>query len=121
MSADDGTTYRRGDLDPTPKLSVFESCPAESDNFSCTWPLGHSHPQHIAGGDRTVQYVWPAADNRTTYRRGDPDPTAVQYLMRGFCRNESGRYSCTWQLGHTHPQHVAGNGLTVRHVWPVTA
>ena len=57
----------------------------------------------------------------TTYQEGDSDPTPIKRPADGRCRAYSNRYSCTWPLGHTHPQHVAGDNGTVCCVWPVTA
>ena len=54
-----------------------------------------------------------SADDGTTYRRGDPDPSVV------YCTAEDNGYSCTWNAGHVHPQHVAGDGHVVVHVWSV--
>ena len=55
-----------------------------------------------------------------TYCRDDIDPTPMKRPADGWCRAKSDRYSCTWPLGHTHPQHVAGDNSTVLHVWLVT-
>jgi len=58
------TTWQRGDQDPTVGARSLRSpmCHATSDNTlrGCTWPLDHTHPQHIAGGlNGLVLEVWP--------------------------------------------------------------
>ena len=60
MSADDETTYCRGDLDPTPNdLDVM--CAAEHLNgYWYTWPVRHlADTDHVAGDGRLVLAVWP--------------------------------------------------------------
>lgn len=55
------------------------------------------------------------------YQVGDLDPTI--YARQGFGTCDApidGGYVCTWDFGHAHPQHVAGNGRRVVAVWPVT-
>ena len=61
-------TWRAGDPDPTAGAGPWEvpTCYAPSDvpgsHRSCTWPRGHTHPQHIAGGLKgIVLEVWPVA------------------------------------------------------------
>ena len=65
MSADDGITYRRGDLDPTSAPQVNRCYPVDRPFkwFWCTWERGHAHSQHVAGYNSTmlstVMHVWP--------------------------------------------------------------
>ena len=81
------------------------------------------------GGPSLDQEEWLAArdvnPHRTTgptypvrapkmYCKGDPDPSVK------YCTAEDDGYACTWNAGHVHPQHVAGDGQVVVHVWPVT-
>ena len=60
------TTWQKGDQDPTEGARKWggRTCFAVStadDSFrTCTWSLGHTHPQHIAGGLRgVITEVWP--------------------------------------------------------------
>ena len=55
------------------------------------------------------------------YCVGEFDPTPIKRPADGWCRAKSDRYSCTWPLGHSHPQHVAGDNSTVLYVWPTTS
>ena len=49
---------------------------------------------------------------------GDPDPSVE--LEDPLCwARHNGRWCCLLPAGHT-TQHVAGDGRTVCHVWPVT-
>ena len=52
------------------------------------------------------------------YQVGDPDPTPSN-SKRGYCSATSGGDGCTWERFHTHPQHIAGTGEIVAHVWSV--
>lgn len=46
------------------------------------------------------------------YFVGDPDPT--DNVLGLPCGAPIGmRHHCTWEDGHVHPQHVAGNGVNV--------
>ena len=52
-----------------------------------------------------------------TYQVGDPDPAEA---LKGMpCAAQKGRFHCTLDVDHEHSQHVAGDGRTVRAVWPV--
>ena len=57
------TTWKEGDSDPTlgSRRSGGLSCYAVGTvGRFCTWPLDHTHPQHIAGGTHDVIIeVWP--------------------------------------------------------------
>ena len=57
--------YRRSDRNPTAGAGPANGmlCGADSGRgYSCTWPAGHTHPQHIAGGiGGLVLAVWPVA------------------------------------------------------------
>ena len=58
------TTWKAGDPDPTEGATGGLMCYAMSTDAdslrSCTWPSGHTHPQHIAGGLRgVILEVWP--------------------------------------------------------------
>ena len=53
---------------------------------------------------------------KQTHNVGDLDPTAGL-----LCLAQDGRgHFCTWPVGHTDPQHVAGAGRFIVAVWPVT-
>ena len=57
-------TYHRGDPNPTagagPATAAICWDAGGPAGLGCTWPLGHVHPQHIAGGTRgLVLEVWP--------------------------------------------------------------
>ena len=60
----------------------------------------------------------------TFYKVGDPDPAS---LLEGPCcgKQKQGRlramFRCTLLPKHSFPQHIAGDGLIVCAVWPVTA
>ena len=60
-----------------------------------------------------------------TWEPGDPDPTAGAVpwgLSTCYAVSAAGGCGCTWPIGHTHPQHIAGGlGGIVLKVWPVTA
>ena len=52
--------YKVGDPDPTPDSAKRRCCPAiASPGFWCTWNVGHTHPQHVAGDSQHVVAVWP--------------------------------------------------------------
>jgi hypothetical protein len=55
-------------------------------------------------------------DAAHTYQVGDPDPMPN---ARSGCFREHRGWVCTLPAGHTRPQHLAGTGRTVVHVWPV--
>lgn len=50
------TLYAPGDVDPT--IGIDPTCNAEHEGWLCTWAPDHKHPQHVAGGGRTVFAVW---------------------------------------------------------------
>ena len=61
-------TWRAGDQDPTAGAKPWDvpTCRAISDDFTslctCTWPVGHTHPQHIAGSTYgVIVEVWPVS------------------------------------------------------------
>jgi hypothetical protein len=58
------------------------------------------------------------------YRVGDPDPTPGAAYSGGPCCSakdpDGNGLGCSWPIGHTHPQHVAGTGISVVAVWPAT-
>ena len=61
-------TWGPGDPDPTAGAGPWgaQTCRAMSFGVasatSCTWPAGHVHPQHIAGGTHGVIIeVWPVS------------------------------------------------------------
>ena len=49
------------------------------------------------------------------YQVGDPDPT--KGLKKLCCPEEKGNSRCTLDVGHEHPQHVAGDGSVVCAAW----
>ena len=53
------------------------------------------------------------------YQVGDDDPMRHAKKNVFCCPEQEGRFGCTLDVGHEHPQHVAGDGLIVRAVWPV--
>lgn len=59
-----------------------------------------------------VPLLYEVGDDDPTWPTGGPGP--------GPCRAEDAEYLCTWPVGHEHPQHVAGTGTRVVHVWPVS-
>jgi len=61
LGADDGIRYTRGDTDPTSDDTDLRFCSLYGGlyDLGCTWPVGHTHPQHVAGGTRGfVLDVW---------------------------------------------------------------
>ena len=68
---------------------------------------------------RTTGPTYPARVPKV-HRKGDVDP-CPRHPPLGYCTAEDDGYGCTWNAGHDHPQHVAGDGHVVVHVWPVTA
>lgn len=55
------------------------------------------------------------------YVEGDADPTPSNLSERKLCMVEhpGGHFVCTWEKGHDHPQHVAGDWHEVCAVWDV--
>jgi hypothetical protein len=94
FGADDGIRYAAGDVDPTPEATAMVDagmglyCAEPMDHgFKCSWPTGHEHPQHVAGGTRGIVYgvsdvVAPATAGSSLERlHGDEH---VRAMRRGF-------------------------------------